>query len=220
MKKISVFILTAAVLFAILGVSKVFGQVFAQQGHTMSFFVTSVGLGDGGNLGGLEGADAHCQALAEAAGAGDRTWRAYLSTEAPDARGVSARDRIGIGPWHNALGELVASDLDQLHVSPNIFKRTALDENGNLVKGRGDDPNEHDILTGTQADGTAYFPDDADHTCNNWTSNDEGSAQVGHHDRHGGGNTSWNSAHATRGCSQEGLISTGGAGLLYCFAAE
>jgi hypothetical protein len=220
MKKISVFILVAAVLIATLGVSVVFGQVFAQQGHPMTFFVTSVGIGDGANLGGLEGADAHCQALAEEVGAGDRTWRAYLSTEASDARGVSARDRIGIGPWHNALGELVASDLDQLHISPNILKRTALDENGNLVKGRGDTPNEHDILTGTQADGTAYFPDDDDHTCNNWTSNDEGSAQVGHHDRHGGGNTSWNSAHSTSGCSQEGLISTGGAGLLYCFAAD
>ena len=222
-KRILGTLILLAALFVAVGsgtASKVFGQVFAQQGHTMSFFVTSVGPGDGGNLGGLEGADAHCQALAEAAGAGDRTWRAYLSTEAPDARGVSARDRIGIGPWHNALGELVASDLDQLHVSPNIFKRTALDENGNIVKGRGDDPNEHDILTGTQADGTAYFPDDEDHTCNNWTSNDEGSAQVGHHDRHGGGNTSWNSAHGTRGCSQEGLISTGGAGLLYCFAAH
>jgi hypothetical protein len=200
--------------------SMVFGQVFAQQGHTMSFFVTSVGLGDGGNLGGLEGADAHCQALADAAGAGDRTWRAYLSTEVADGRGDSARDRIGIGPWYNARGELIASDLDQLHLSPNIVKRTALDENGNLVNGRGDTPNEHDILTGTQEDGTAYFPDDEDHTCNNWTSNDEGSAQVGHHDRHGGGNTSWNSTHASRGCSQEGLISTGGAGLLYCFAAD
>jgi hypothetical protein len=220
MKKISVFILIAAVLIATLGVSVVFGQESAQQGHPMTFFVTSVGLGDGANLGGLEGADAHCQALAEEAGAGDRTWRAYLSTEEPDGRGVSARDRIGLGPWHNALGELVASDLDQLHISPNILKRTALDENGNLVKGRGDTPNEHDILTGTQADGTAYFPDDDDHTCNNWTSNDEGSAQVGHHDRHGGGNTSWNSAHSTSGCSQEGLISTGGAGLLYCFAAD
>lgn len=220
MKKISVFILIAAVLIATLGVSVAFGQVFAQQGHPMTFFVTSVGLGDGANLGGLEGADAHCQALAEEVGAGDRTWRAYLSTEASDERGASARDRIGVGPWHNALGELVASDLDQLHISPNILKRTALDENGNLVKGRGDTPNEHDILTGTQADGTAYFPDDDDHTCNNWTSNDEGSAQVGHHDRHGGGNTSWNSAHATSGCSQEGLISTGGAGLLYCFAAD
>ena len=222
-KRILGTLILLAVLFVAVGsttASMVFGQVFAQQGHPMSFFVTSVGLGDGANLGGLEGADAHCQALAEAAGAGDRTWRAYLSTEAPDARGVSARDRIGIGPWHNALGELVASDLDQLHVNPNIFKRTALDENGNSVKGRGDSPNEHDILTGTQADGTAYFPDDADHTCNNWTSNDEGSAQVGHHDRHGGGNISWNSAHGSRGCSQEGLISTGGAGLLYCFAAD
>lgn len=220
MKKISVFILIAAVLIATLGVSVVYGQVSAQGGHPMTFFVTSVGLGDGANLGGLEGADAHCQALAEAAGAGDRTWRAYLSTEEPDGRGDSARDRIGLGPWHNALGELVASDLDQLHISPNVLKRTALDENGNLVKGRGDTPNEHDILTGTQADGTAYFPDEDDHTCNNWTSNDEGSAQVGHHDRHGGGNTSWNSAHSTNGCSQEGLISTGGAGLLYCFAAD
>ena len=222
-KRILGTLILLAALFVAVGsttASMVFGQVFAQQGHTMSFFVTSVGLGDGANLGGLEGADAHCQALAEAAGAGDRTWRAYLSTEAPDERGVSARDRIGIGPWHNALGELVASDLDQLHISPNIFKRTALDENGNPVNGRGDSPNEHDILTGTQEDGTAYFSDDDDHTCNNWTSNDEGSAQVGHHDRHGGGNTSWNSAHATRGCSQEGLISTGGAGLLYCFAAD
>jgi len=221
MKKISIVILMAAVLIAILGVSAVYGHVFAQQGHTMSFFITSVGLGDGGNLGGLEGADAHCQALADAAGAGDRTWRAYLSTEATDdVPAVSARGRIGVGPWHNALGELIASDLDQLHLSPNIVKRTALDENGNSVNGRGDSPNEHDILTGTQEDGTAYFPDDDDHTCNNWTSNDEGSAQVGHHDRHGGGNLSWNSTHATRGCSQEGLQSTGGAGLLYCFAAD
>ena len=220
MKKISVFILIAAVLIALLGVSVAFGQVFAQQGHPMSFFITSVGLGDGGNLGGLEGADAHCQALAEEADAGDRTWRAYLSTQTvDDVRGVSARDRIGIGPWYNARGELIASDLDQLHISPNIFKRTALDENGNLVNGRGDRPNEHDILTGTQEDGVAYRDDD-DHTCNNWTSNDEGSAQVGHHDRHGGGNTSWNSTHASRGCSQEALQSTGGAGLLYCFAAD
>ena len=190
------------------------------QEHTMSFFITSAGLGKGGDLGGLDGADTHCQQLAEAAGAGDRTWRAYLSTEAPDERGVFARSRIGIGPWYNALGELVASDLDQLHINPNIFKRTALDERGNLVKGRSDTPNEHDILTGTQEDGTAYFADDIDHTCNNWTSSEEGSAQVGHHDRHGGGNTSWNSAHATRGCSQEALQGTGVAGLFYCFAAD
>jgi len=192
----------------------------AQQAHPMGFFITSVGVGNGADLGGLEGADAHCQKLAEAAGAGDREWRAYLSTEEPDKRGVFARNRIGPGPWYNARGELIAVDLDQLHISPNIFQRTALDENGNDVKGRYHDVNEHDILTGTQEDGTPFWPDDADHTCNNWTSSGEGSAQVGHHDRHGGGNTSWNSAHATRGCSQDALRSTGGAGLFYCFAAD
>ena len=204
-----------ASLMLILSISMAFAQ-----GHPMGFFVTSVGIGNGGDLGGLAGADAHCQQLATDAGAGERTWRAYLSTEEPGARGLSARDRIGIGPWYNALGELIASDLDQLHISPNIVKRTALDENGNPVNGRGDTPNEHDILTGTQADGTAYFPDDDDHTCNNWTSSDAGSAQVGHHDRHGGGNTSWNSTHASRGCSQQALQGTGGAGLFYCFAAD
>ncbi len=193
--------------------------------HPMGFFVTSVGIGNGANLGGLEGGDAHCAKLAEAAGAGDRTWVAYLSTQSEDGqtRGISARDRIGIGPWYNAHGELIASDLDELHIAPNIFKRTALDENGNLVKGRGDKPNEHDILTGTKEDGTAYFPwEEGDHTCSNWTSSadGEGSAQVGHHDRHGGGNTSWNSTHASRGCSQANLQSTGGAGFLYCFAAD
>ena len=192
---------------------------FAQE-HTMSFFITSVGLGKGGDLGGLAGADAHCQKLAEAAGAGNRAWRAYLSTEEEGKRGVSARSRIGIGPWYNARHELIAHDLDDLHISPNILKRTALDEKGNPVKGRSDKPNEHDILTGTQEDGTAYFPDEADHTCSNWTSSGEGSAQVGHHDRHGGGNTSWNSAHPSRGCGQEALQRTGGAGLFYCFAAD
>jgi hypothetical protein len=192
----------------------------AQQQQPMGFFVTSVGIGNGGNLGGLEGADAHCQALAEAVGAGNREWRAYLSTEEPDKRGVFARSRIGAGPWYNARGELIAVDLDNLHISPNIFQRTALDEKGNEVKGRYHDVNEHDMLTGTQEDGTAYFPDDKDHTCNNWTSSGEGSAQVGHHDRHGGGNTSWNSAHPSRGCSQEALQSTGGAGLFYCFTAD
>ena len=192
----------------------------AQETHPMGFFVTSVGMGDGANLGGLEGADGHCQSLAEAAGAGDREWRAYLSTEAPDKRGVFARARIGKGPWYNARGELIASDLDQLHIMPNIYQRTALDENGNEIKGRYADVNEHDILTGTMEDGTPFWPDDADHTCNNWTSNGEGSAQVGHHDRHGGGNTSWNSAHATRGCGQDDLKKTGGAGLFYCFAAD
>ena len=192
----------------------------AQQQQPMGFFVTSVGIGNGGDLGGLEGADAHCQALAEAVAAGDRVWRAYLSTEEPDKRGIFARSRIGAGPWYNARGELIAVDLDDLHISPNIFQRTALDEKGNEVKGRYHDVNEHDMLTGTQEDGTAYFPDDKDHSCNNWKSNGEGSAQVGHHDRHGGGNTSWNSAHPSRGCSQEALQGTGGAGLFYCFAAD
>jgi len=205
----------AALLFCTLGT----GAAMAANDR-MSFFVTSVGVGDGANLGGLEGADAHCTKLAEAAGARKRDWRAYLSTEAPDRRGISARDRIGDGPWYNARGELIAVDIDQLHLTPNIVKRTALDENGNMVKGRGDSPNEHDLLTGTAADGTAYFPDAADHTCSNWTSNGDGSAQVGHHDRHGGGNTSWNSAHPTRGCSQDALRSTGGAGLFMCFAAD
>ena len=187
----------------------------------MGFFVTSVGLGDGGNLGGLEGADAHCQSLAEAAGAGDRDWRAYLSTQVEGDRGISARSRIGQGPWYNANGELIASDLDQLHIMPNLYYRTAVDENGNPINGRGDSPNEHDILTGTQEDGTAYFPwQEGDKTCSNWTSNGEGSATVGHHDRHGGGNTSWNAAHASRGCSPDALRSTGGNGYFYCFVAD
>jgi hypothetical protein len=204
-----------ASLMLVLGVPMGFAQ-----DHAMGFFITSVGLGKGGDLGGLEGADAHCQKLAEAAGAGNRTWRAYLSTEEEGKRGISARSRIGIGPWYNARNELIAHDLDDLHISPNIFKRTALDEHGRPVKGRYDKPNEHDILTGTQEDGTAYFPDDADHTCSNWTSSGEGSAQVGHHDRHGGGNTSWNSTHPSRGCGQEALQQTGGAGLFYCFATD
>jgi hypothetical protein len=187
----------------------------------MGFFITSVGIGNGANLGGLAGADAHCKKLAEAAGSKGRTWRAYLSTQVEKGRAISARDRIGSGPWYNSRGELIAANLDQLHLSPNLTKRTALDEKGNRVNGRGDKPNRHDILTGSKNDGTAYFPwEKGDHTCNNWTSADKGSAQIGHHDRHGGGNTSWNSAHATRGCSQKGLQSTGGAGLLYCFAAD
>ena len=136
----------------------------------MTFFITSVGLGNGGDLGGLDGADAHCQALAESAGAGDKTWRAYLGTEREGGRGIDARSRIGEGPWHNAGGDLIAEDLDQLHVSPNMFASTGLDESGNRVNARGDQPNKHDILTGSMADGTAYFPDDADHTCSNWTS--------------------------------------------------
>ena len=165
--------------------------------HPMGFFITSTGPGQGGNLGGLEGADAHCAKLAEAAGSTGRQWRAYLSTQEKGKRGVSARDRIGLGPWYNANHELIASDIDTLHLSPNIVMRTAVDENGDRVNGRGDKPNRHDILTGSMADGTAYFPRDTnDHTCSNWTSSGQGSAQVGHHDRHGGGNTSWNSAQA------------------------
>ncbi|MDP7602335.1 MAG: hypothetical protein QF546_00720 [Alphaproteobacteria bacterium] len=200
----------------------VFGGPLALAGdHAMSFFVTSVGISDGANLGGLAGADAHCQKLAQAAGSKRSSWRAYLSTHYEKKRGISARDRIGQGPWYNARGDLIASDLDQLHISPNLIKRTAVDENGNPVKGRGDKPNQHDILTGTKDDGTAYFPwEKGDHTCSNWTSNDKGSATVGHHDRHGGGNISWTTAHASRGCSQDNLKSTGGAGLLYCFSAE
>ncbi len=187
----------------------------------MGFFITSVGIGDGGNLGGLAGADAHCAKLATAAGSSGRTWRAYLSTQVAGKRGISARDRIGSGPWYNANAELIATDLDELHINPNIVKRTAVDESGKRVNGRGDRPNRHDILTGSKADGTTYFPwEKGDHSCNSWTSNDKGSANVGHHDRHGGGNTSWNNAHPSRGCSQANLVGTGGAGLLYCFAAD
>ncbi|MEH6823249.1 MAG: hypothetical protein V7629_04965 [Motiliproteus sp.] len=187
----------------------------------MGFFVTSVGMGNGGDLGGLEGADAHCKKLATAAGAGDRDWRAYLSTEAANKRGVFARSRIGNGPWYNANGTLIAVNLTDLHLyNKSITLETALDESGRRIKGRGDKPNEHDILTGAPEDGTGYFPDVQDHSCKNWTSSGEGSAQVGHHDRHGGGNTSWNSAHASRGCSQENLTKTGGAGKFYCFAAN
>ena len=189
------------------------------QDAEMTFFITSAGPGSGADLGGIEGADRHCQALAEAAGAGDRTWRAYLSTTG--AGGVNARDRIGAGPWRNFNGVTVAEDLDQLHGDNNLTKETILTENGYMVNGRGDDPNMHDILTGTQLDGTAST-EAGDSTCGNWTSSGEGSALVGHHDRQGGGAnpTSWNSAHASQGCSQENLQGTGGNGYFYCFAAR
>lgn len=195
----------------------------------LGFFVTSVGLGKGADLGGLASADAHCQALASAVGAGSRTWRAYLSTQAADGKpAIHARDRIGSGPWHNAKGAVVARDLEHLHgdtldgarLGSNLSRTTALSEKGEAVKGAGDKPNQHDILTGSQPDGSAYA-DAADHTCSNYTSSAaEGSVQVGHFDRTGGGNTSWNSAHGSRGCSNEKLESSGGAGLLYCFAAN
>jgi hypothetical protein len=200
-------------------------QPASQQRPPMTFFITSVGSGNGANLGGLAGADAHCQKLATAVGAGDRTWRAYLSTSAADNKpGVNARDRIGTGPWHNAKGTMVARDLAQLHgdtldlarTGNLITKANAVTEKGDMVNGVGDKPNTHDILTGSQPDGRAYT-DAADHTCKNWTSNGEGTAQLGHFDRNGGG-VSWNSAHPSRGCSQENLVATGGNGLFYCFA--
>ena len=210
-----------AKILTVVGAMVLVSPVALAGDHPMGFFVTSVGMGKGADLGGLAGADAYCGKLAEAAGSKGRTWRAYLSTQEEGKRGVSARDRIGLGPWYNAHGELIASDVDDLHISPNIVKRTAVDENGKRVNGRGDKPNRHDILTGSMHDGTAYFPwQKGDHTCSNWTSSDKGSAQVGHHDRHGGGNTSFSSAHASRGCSQADLAKSGGAGLLYCFAAD
>ena len=196
----------------------------------MTFFVTSAGPGKGADLGGIDGADRHCAALAKAAGAGERTWRAYLSTQAPalnDPGAVNARDRIGTGPWQNAKGIVVARSVDDLHSAKNnITKDTALDEKGQLVNGRTDKPNNHDILTGSRPDGNA-FPGTPffDMTCGNWTKGGtEGSAMTGHHDRVGPAETawatSWNSGHPTRGCHQEGLRSTGGAGLFYCFAAK
>jgi hypothetical protein len=191
----------------------------------LGFFVTSVGLGDGANLGGLEGADAHCQALAAEVGAGDREWRAYLSTQATDSEpAVNARDRIGDGPWGNAKGIEIAANADSLmYDNSNINYEHALDENGERINARsaGDTPNKHDILTGTQIDGTA-FPSGEDMTCSNWTSNDEGRAQLGHSDRHRFTfpGSPWNTAHPSRGCSQEALLTTGSDGLFYCFAAD
>lgn len=197
--------------------------VRAQQAQPMSFFITSLGPGNGANLGGLAGADAHCQSLASAAGAGGRTWRAYLSVAPMDGQpAVHARDRIGSGPWHNAKGVKVADSVAHLHSDDNnLSKEASLNEHGEMVNGRGDSPNRHDILTGSQPDGT-LATGDANLTCGNWTSEGEGSAMVGHHDRQGGGPnpTSWNAAHPSRGCSQENLRGSGGDGLFYCFAAE
>ncbi|HYP06113.1 MAG TPA: hypothetical protein VER03_07730 [Bryobacteraceae bacterium] len=190
----------------------------------MTYFITSVGSGNGAALGGLAGADQHCQQLAKAAGAGNRTWRAYLSASAADGKpAVNAKDRIGSGPWYNAKGVMVAKSVADLHSDANNLKKdTSITEKGEVVNGRGDTPNQHDILTGSNLDGTA-FADSADHTCKNWTSSTaDGSAQVGHHDRQGGGQnpTSWNSAHGSKGCSQENLVATGGAGRFYCFATN
>ncbi|CAH2409557.1 hypothetical protein [Mesorhizobium escarrei] len=204
-------LVTAAASLAAIGVA-------SSQDATMSFFVTSVGSGKGADLGGLAGADAHCASLAEAAGVAGKTWRAYLSTSDTDAR-----DRIGKGPWFNAKGVKIADDVASLHSDANaITKQTALDEKGEVVNGRGDKPNRHDVLTGSQPDGTKI----ADQTCGDWTlSGAEGAAMTGHHDRTGLDDSaaakSWNSSHASRGgCSQEALRSTGGDGLFYCFAVN
>jgi hypothetical protein len=195
----------------------------AQDQQPMTFFVTSDGPGNGGDLGGLAGADALCQKLGDSAGRGDATWRAYLS-QAPsgDLPQVDARDRIGSGPWHNAKGELIAANLADLHEDRNnVRKYTALNERGEEVNGRGDQPNRHDILTGSDSMGRLSDPDPALSTCNNWTSSsDDHKTRLGHHDRLGGPNASWNSTHDSRGCGQEALVATGGDGLLYCFAAD
>jgi len=196
----------------------------AQQAE-MTFFVTSVGSGKGADLGGLQGADAHCAALARAAGSTRTNWRAYLSTTAPGGdAGVNARDRIGKGPWQNAKGVVIAKSVDDLHsASSKLDKQTALTEKGQVVSGRGDAVNVHDMLTGSDPDGN-YSTAGGDTTCGNWTSSGEGSAIVGHHDRMGLKETrhmkSWNSSHGTQGCGQDALKATGGAGLFYCFAAN
>ena len=199
----------------------------AQQSQ-MTFFVTSTGIGKGADLGGIDGADRHCQLLAQSVGAGNHKWRAYLSTEPADGSpAVNARDRIGAGPWRNAKGEIIANTLDELHGDNRLTKQTALNEKGEIVNGRGDTPNRHDILTGSQPNGTA-FPAGEDRTCHNWTSSTQGAAMLGHHDRMGlrddAASHSWNSSHPSRGpeggCSQADLRSTGGDGLLYCFAAN
>ena len=194
----------------------------------MSFFITSVGKGDGANLGGLAGADAHCNTLAQASGAqlaAGRAWRAYLSATDTNGKPIHARDRIGTGPWHNAKGALIAANVADLHGDiirdrNQINKVNAINEKGLPVNGVGDTPNMHDMLTGSDAEGRA-LPGTADTNCNNWTSNSAtGIAMLGHHDRTGGGNTSWNAVHPSRGCSQQNLVATGGAGLFYCFAAN
>jgi hypothetical protein len=219
--RFSVFVLVASMVF---GAS---ASAPAEQAN-MTFFVTSAGSGKGADLGGLAGADRICQSLAQVAGAGSRTWHAYLSTQAADGQpAVNARDRIGKGPWQNVKGVVVAKSLDELHGENNISKQTALTEKGDVVNGRGDTPNRHDALTGSQPDGTA-FPAGDDKTCHNWTSSTQGAAMLGHIDRQGlrddAASHSWNSSHLSRGpdggCSQNDLRSTGGDGLFYCFAAN
>ena len=210
----------ALVSISLLSAMELQAQEFTAD-ELMSVFITSAGPGNGADLSGLEGADRHCQTLAEAVGSKDRTWRAYLSAHATDEHdAVNARDRIGEGPWYNSKGVLVAENVEHLHSDEvNLSKEASLNEKGGPVNGRGDSPNMHDVLTGSNLDGT-LFTGDGDTTCANWTSHGDGSARVGHHDRQGGGQnpTSWNSAHGSRGCSQENLQGTGGNGLYYCFA--
>lgn len=214
-----------AVLAAVLLTTAASTALAQNPPQPMSFFLTSAGPGDGAKLGGLEGADKHCQTLAAAAGS-TKTWRAYLSQQAVGGKqAVNARDRIGAGPWYNAKGAKIADNvahlhgdtLDQARVGNNLSRTTVLNEKGENMKGAGDTPNQHDVLTGSQPDGTT-FPAGQDKTCGNWTSNSEGTAQLGHFDRTGGGNTSWNAAHPSKGCSQQNLVSTGGNGHFYCFA--
>ncbi len=208
-----------------LGIAAGAARVQTQAPTTLSFFITSAGSGDGANLGGLAGADAICQKLGAAAGAGNRTWRAYLSAKADGAQpAVNAKDRIGTGPWYNAKGVLIAQNVADLHneAVTKVGKENSLTEKGAVWNGRGDTPNMHDILTGSNMDGT-LASGAGDVTCSNWTSNKgDGSALVGHHDRQGGGANpnSWNSAHPSKGCSQANLVATGGAGAFYCFAAK
>jgi hypothetical protein len=214
-------VLALASSIALVGVGLGYGSSATAQ-STMSFFVTSTNPGKGADLGGLAGADAHCQALASAAGAGGKTWRAYLSTTGAGA--VNARDRIGSGPWTNAKGAVIAANVDELHGASNkLTKQTALTEKGEMVSGRGDPVNMHDVLTGSSPDGRA-MAGTADTTCGNWTKSGEGAAIVGHHDRMGLNEEppakSWNSSHPSRGCSLDALKGTGGNGLFYCFAAN
>ena len=217
-----------AVIISLLSLSWIAGS--QEKNSNMTFFITSVGSGKGADLGGLAGADKHCQSLAQAAGAGNHTWRAYLSASAADGKpGVNARDRIGKGPWQNAKGVVIAKDVNDLHGNNKINKETGLSEKGDTINARGDKPNMHDILTGSQADGRAFTGSD-DMTCRNWTSSTIGTAMLGHHDRQGlkddEPSRSWNSSHPSRGidanggCSQEGLRNSGGNGLFYCFAAN
>ena len=206
--------------YSLIALALVCGAAHAQSPKEMTFFVTSAGSGKGADLGGVKGADAHCQALAKAAGATAKTWRAYLS-ESPS---TNARDRIGKGPWKNAKGEEIARSVDDLHANSRINKQTAITEKGGTVNGRGDSPNMHDILTGSQPDGRAFPADKGDMTCGNWTKSGDGTAVVGHHDRQGLNDSdaakSWNSSHPSKGCSQDALKGTGGNGYFYCFAAN